>query len=122
MTETAVATLEGLVRLCRADQIPFDRPLKVELPGQRALAVYRVDGQIYVTDDSCTHATASLSEGEIDGDVIVCPVHFGEFHIPTGKARGFPACVDLRTYRVAVIDGCVLIDTAHTAVAAEEDA
>ena len=65
------------------------------------LAVYNIDGSFYATSDVCTHATASLAEGEIvDGDLIACPVHDGQFHIPSGQAVGFPCTVDLRTYQV----------------------
>jgi len=69
--------------------------------GSCPLAVYNIDGRFYATSDTCTHATASLSEGEIvDGDLIACPVHDGQFHIPTGQAVSFPCTVDLRTYKV----------------------
>ncbi|MCO1367053.1 non-heme iron oxygenase ferredoxin subunit [Burkholderia multivorans] len=65
------------------------------------LAVYNLEGRFYATSDVCTHATASLSSGEIvDGDLIACPVHDGQFHIPTGQAVTFPCTVDLRTYRI----------------------
>lgn len=65
------------------------------------IAVYNVDGQFYATQDTCTHATASLAEGEIvDGDLVACPVHDGMFHIPSGQAMGFPCEVDLRTYKI----------------------
>ncbi len=73
---------------------------RVELSGC-PLAVYNVEGRFYATHDICTHATASLSEGEIvDGDLIAWPVHDGTFHIPSGQAMGHPCTVDLRTYRV----------------------
>ncbi|MDO5947042.1 MULTISPECIES: non-heme iron oxygenase ferredoxin subunit [Burkholderia cepacia complex] len=69
--------------------------------GACPLAVYNIEGQFYATSDTCTHATASLTAGEIvDGDLIACPVHDGQFHIPTGQAMAFPCTVDLRTYRV----------------------
>lgn len=65
------------------------------------VAVYNVEGNFYATSDICTHATASLAEGEIvDTDLIACPVHDGQFHIPTGQAVGFPCTVDLRTFLV----------------------
>lgn len=74
---------------------------RVSTPDGCPLAVYNVDGTFYATHDTCTHATASLSEGEIvDGDLIACPVHDGQFHIPSGHAVGFPCTVDVRTYRV----------------------
>ncbi|WP_109477563.1 non-heme iron oxygenase ferredoxin subunit [Paraburkholderia sp. C35] len=65
------------------------------------LAVFNIEGRFYATSDTCTHATASLTSGEIvDGDLIACPLHDGQFHIPTGQAVTFPCTVDLRTYRI----------------------
>ena len=77
--------------------------------GERVLAVYNIDGAFYATDDTRTHAFASLSDGYIDGDVIECPLHQGCFHIPTGKAMGPPVVQDLHTYPVRVIDGEICI-------------
>ena len=31
-------------------------------------------------------------------DIIECPLHQGRFHIPTGKAKSPPVCIDLKTY------------------------
>lgn len=78
--------------------------------GGRVLALYNIGGTFYATDDTCTHAFASLSEGFIDGDVIECPLHQGCFHIPSGKAKGPPVVQDLRTYAVKVVDGDIHIE------------
>jgi len=86
--------------LIQRDALQPGEVRKVETQGC-PLAVYNVDGTFYATSDVCTHATASLSDGEIvDGDLIACPLHDGQFHIPTGQAMGFPCTVDLRTYKV----------------------
>ncbi len=86
--------------LIQRDALQPGEVRKVETPGC-PLAVYNVDGTFYATSDVCTHATASLSAGEIvDGDLIACPLHDGQFHIPSGQAMGFPCTVDLRTYKV----------------------
>lgn len=66
-----------------------------------AIAVYNVEGRFFATQDGCTHATASLSEGDIvDEDCIACPVHGGTFHIPSGQAMSFPCEHAIRTYKV----------------------
>lgn len=86
------------------------RVCRVETPSC-ALAVYNIEGAFYATSDVCTHATASLSEGEIvDGDLIACPLHDGQFHIPTGQAMGFPCTVDLRTYKVMEEGDAIYVD------------
>lgn len=78
--------------------------------GGRALALYNIDGTFYATDDTCTHAFASLSEGYLDGDIIECPLHQGCFHIPSGKAKGPPVTQDLRTYAVKIVDDEIYIE------------
>lgn len=83
---------------------------KIETGGCE-LAIFNLEGKFYATQNMCTHATASLAEGEIvNGDMVACPVHFGEFHIPTGQAMTFPCTVDLRTYKVFEEDGKVYAD------------
>lgn len=92
--------MSNKVFLIKRDGLQPGQVCKVETAGC-PLAVYNVDGAFFATSDVCTHATASLSDGEIvDGDLIACPVHDGQFHIPTGQAVGFPCTADLRTYRV----------------------
>lgn len=88
------------VFLLKREELAPGEMRKVEHSGC-PLAVFNIEGRFYATSDTCTHATASLTSGEIvDGDMIACPVHDGQFHIPTGQAVAFPCTVDLRTYRV----------------------
>jgi naphthalene 1,2-dioxygenase system ferredoxin subunit len=77
--------------------------------GNEVVCLYRLDGQVYATQDTCTHGAASLSDGFIDGDRIECPFHQGLFHIPTGKAVGAPCTVDLRVYEAKVEGDEVLL-------------
>lgn len=93
----------------RADELPPGQAKQVHIGG-RVLALYNINGAFYATDDTCTHALASLSEGYLDGDVIECPLHQGCFHIPSGKALGPPVIQDLRTYPVNVVDGEILVE------------
>lgn len=55
------------------------------------LAIYCVEGEIYVTSDRCTHGAASLSEeGELDGYQVECGWHNGRFDIRNGAALTMP--------------------------------
>ena len=76
---------------------------RVDVAGAPALVLYNVDGEYFATADRCTHSRASLSEGELDGDCVVCPVHFARFHVPTGTALTFPARTDLATFSVDAV-------------------
>ena len=83
--------------------------VKVDAEGLE-LAVFNVDGEFYVMDDLCTHGPGSLSEGFIDGDVIECPFHNGQFDIKTGEVVSPPCMVPQKIYPVSVEDGKVVIE------------
>jgi 3-phenylpropionate/trans-cinnamate dioxygenase ferredoxin subunit len=75
------------------------------------IAVWNVGGVLYATDDTCTHAQASLSDGYLDEDLVECPFHSALFCVRTGEPVSPPATVPLRTYLVEVDeDGRILID------------
>ena len=73
------------------------------------LALYRVDGIPYASQDVCTHEFAFMSQGFVDGDCIECPLHQALFHIPTGEVRDGPATCALKTYRVNEAQGRLLV-------------
>jgi nitrite reductase/ring-hydroxylating ferredoxin subunit len=85
-----------------------DRTLR--MVRQHAVCLYNIGGTIYATDDACTHGEASLADGFIvDSTEIECPYHQGRFDVRTGKATKAPCMVDLRTYRVRIVDDVILI-------------
>jgi ethylbenzene dioxygenase ferredoxin subunit len=98
------------VRLCPVAEVKDGEPVGVFLESMPALAVYCVDGDIYVTDNMCTHGNAMLTDGYQDGGIIECPFHGGSFDIATGAAKAFPCQVPVKTYAVAIDDGWVCID------------
>ena len=66
------------------------------------IALYDLDGTVYATENTCTHAYAYLSDGWVDGDIIECPLHGGRFEIKTGKGLGPPIECDIKTFPVRV--------------------
>ena len=104
MTDTST-----LLDLCSTSEVPEGGAIKVERDGL-ILAVFNLGGRFFVTDDACTHGPGSLSEGEIDGEIVECNFHNGAFHIPTGRIEAPPCMVPLRTYAVQVRDGKVCIE------------
>lgn len=78
--------------------------------GDLIVAVFNIEGQFYVTDDQCTHGPGSLSEGYIDGDVVECNFHNGQFDIRTGEVVSPPCMIPVRTYPVTVENGAVTIE------------
>jgi nitrite reductase/ring-hydroxylating ferredoxin subunit len=97
------------MELCNTSDVEVGAAIKVER-GDLALAVFNVDGEFFVTDDACTHGPGSLSEGYIEGDVVECNFHNGQFNIKTGEVVSPPCVVPVKTYRTVVEDGKVFIE------------
>ncbi|MBX0328497.1 non-heme iron oxygenase ferredoxin subunit [Oscillochloris sp. ZM17-4] len=66
------------------------------------VAVFRVGDELFAIDDTCSHAEASLSEGEVDADelCVECPLHGASFDLRSGRPRTLPAFEPVGTYRV----------------------
>jgi nitrite reductase/ring-hydroxylating ferredoxin subunit len=97
------------VDLCATDSVAEGAVIRVEA-GELTVAVYRVEGNFYVTDDHCTHGPGSLSEGFLDGYEIECDFHQGCFDIRTGEVTQPPCIVPIKTYKVVVENERVIIE------------
>ena len=100
---------DNIVRVCAKAEIAADSAKAFDV-GDKRLAVFNIAGRYYVTDDECTHASASLADGMLDGEVIECAMHMGAFHVPTGEVKAPPCAMALRTYKVMPDGNDVLVD------------
>ncbi|MGN6230490.1 MAG: non-heme iron oxygenase ferredoxin subunit [Trinickia sp.] len=89
--------------------VPADDVTAVTAAGQE-LAIYGVDGEVFATDNICTHGHARLCDGFLDGHEIECPLHQGKFDVRSGKAMCEPLTADIRTYPVKIEDGYVFVE------------
>lgn len=101
--------MSGWKRAVEAAAVEEDDLVGVDVEG-RAIAIYNLKGHFYATDNICTHERACLSDGFVIDDVIECPLHQGRFHIPTGRPKGAPVHLPLRTYPVRVEGGAVFVE------------
>lgn len=95
--------------------------------GGREIGVFNVGGRFYGLPNLCPHQTGPLCEAAgchgttlarpetgwrtewgMDGEVIACPWHGIEYHVPTGRCLAFPE-IRLRTYPVEVRGGEVVV-------------
>jgi len=90
-------------------EVPADDVVAVRA-GDRELAIYGVDGEVFATDNICTHGHARLCDGFVEGHEIECPLHQGRFDIRSGKAMCEPLTADIRTYPVKIENGSVYVD------------
>ena len=97
------------IMLCSTADVAVGGAVKIE-KDDLILAVFNVNGEFYVTDDTCTHGPGSLSEGYISDDVVECDFHNGAFNIKTGEVVAPPCIVPLKTYPAIVENGNVFIE------------
>ncbi|HEY7060659.1 MAG TPA: bifunctional 3-phenylpropionate/cinnamic acid dioxygenase ferredoxin subunit [Chloroflexota bacterium] len=97
------------VKVAAVADVPPGRAKLVEVGG-RFIALYNCAGTFYATDDTCSHAEASLSDGFLEGTTIECPEHGARFDVRTGAATWSPAVIPIATYAVRVEGDDVLLD------------
>jgi nitrite reductase/ring-hydroxylating ferredoxin subunit len=98
------------ISLCQRGEVEPGKAIRIEKDGF-VLAVFNLEGEYHVTDDTCTHGPGSLSEGCIEGDVVECDFHNGAFNIRTGEVVTPPCMIPIKTYRTVVdADGFVSIE------------
>ena len=55
--------------------------------GDKEIAIFNVDGEVYAIDDACAHAGASLGAGKLQGKVLTCRAHGFRYDVTTGGSR-----------------------------------
>jgi nitrite reductase/ring-hydroxylating ferredoxin subunit len=103
--------------VCAVAELPPGSVRSFEVADE-LVAIYNIDGTFYATEARCTHSAADLGDGILEGEVIECSLHFGAFHVPTGKAVQAPCFTDLRTFRTEVKEGQVFVDLSQPAATA----
>lgn len=89
--------------------VPEDDVVGIDI-NEKSIALYQVEGEIYATDNICTHGNARLCDGFLEGHEIECPLHQGKFDIRNGKAMCAPLTEDIRIYPVKIENGRVLVE------------
>jgi 3-phenylpropionate/trans-cinnamate dioxygenase ferredoxin subunit len=92
---------ESWTRIAGVGDLADGEAIPVELMGLN-LALYHVEDGWFCTENVCSHAYALLTDGWLEGHLIECPLHNGQFDIRTGKGMGPPIFEDIRTFPVCV--------------------
>ena len=92
-----------LVRVASVSEVESGKGVAFDV-GEKRIAVFNKDGSFYALDDTCPHAGASLAEGDLEGDNVICPWHYAEFSLETGTVGCPPAAAGVQCYKV-VLEG-----------------
>ncbi|WP_374623184.1 non-heme iron oxygenase ferredoxin subunit [Pandoraea sp.] len=97
------------VEVVSRDAVPEGDVIGVNVAG-RDIALYGVDGEVFATDNVCTHGNARLCDGFLDGHEIECPLHQGKFDVRTGAAMCAPLTEAVKTYPIRIEGQQVFVD------------
>jgi 3-phenylpropionate/trans-cinnamate dioxygenase ferredoxin subunit len=103
-----------LVEVARVEDVPPGHAARLIIEGV-PVALFNVGGDFHALDDTCTHAEASLSEGELDVDecTIECPLHGSTFDVRSGEPLSLPAVIPVRVHDVVVEDCLIKVALNH---------
>jgi nitrite reductase/ring-hydroxylating ferredoxin subunit len=97
--------------------------------GRREIGVFNIDGRLYGLPNLCPHQLGPLCAAQrltgtlacepdadgtwrlgwvSDGEIVQCPWHGLEYHVPTGRCLAYPEVV-LRRFDVVAEDGLVKV-------------
>jgi 3-phenylpropionate/trans-cinnamate dioxygenase ferredoxin subunit len=85
------------------------KPVRIEKNGE-SICVARLGDQVFAIGDTCSHADASLAEGDITDFKIECWLHGAEFDLRTGEALTPPATAPVKSYLVTVDGDSVTVE------------
>lgn len=97
--------------------------------GGRSVGVFNIGGRLYGLLNRCAHQGGPLCEARtttgtlvsdgrrlewaLEGEIVACPWHGLEYHVPTGQCLAF-SHIRVRTYEVTVVGDDVVVTPAST--------
>ncbi|WP_341668791.1 non-heme iron oxygenase ferredoxin subunit [Alcaligenes sp. SDU_A2] len=97
------------IKISEIDAIDNEESQAIEAHGKK-LALHKLDGEFFLTDNVCTHQYALLSDGYLEDGCVECPLHQAKFCLRTGKAMNAPATVDIKVYPLRIEGSDILAD------------
>jgi len=84
----------------------------VQIEGQEVV-VFKIEEDYFALNNRCSHAEASLSEGEVYDCKVECPLHGAEFDLKTGEPLTLPATKPVKVYDVLLQNDQLIIQDKH---------
>ena len=88
------------VKVARASDLAEGTGIQVQA-GDKQLAVFKCDGQIYAIHGICPHRGGPLGEGFLQGAHVSCPWHGWQFDVKSGANSMNPG-IKVPSYPVTV--------------------
>ena len=103
----------GYVKVAQLDELSPGEMMVVEVGDDRILLA-NVEGNVHAIDDICSHAYASLSEGDLSGQEVECPLHGAAFDLVSGAPVTPPATENVKVYELRIKGQDILLGPAKS--------
>jgi 3-phenylpropionate/trans-cinnamate dioxygenase ferredoxin subunit len=97
-------------RVAAVSELEREALMRVEIGDVVICLAHTESGDWYAISDTCSHEEYSLSEGDLWGLDVECPMHGSRFDLATGEPDQLPAVVPIQTYKVTVQAGEVFVE------------
>lgn len=99
--------MADFLEICPVGDIPATEPLTLEVDGI-PIAIGRVGDRFYAIEDRCPHQGSSFDGGEIEDDILTCPLHGWRTNLVTGQSLDVPS-LHVKTYPVEIRDDKIFL-------------
>lgn len=82
--------MDSKVKLGNVSAVPEGRGIIVQLPNGRAIALFKVKGEVFALDNTCPHEGGPLGDGALTDYQVQCPWHAWDFDVRTGYCLNNP--------------------------------
>ena len=79
--------------------------------GRTEVALFRRGEEIFAIGNECVHQGGSLCDGQVEGDIVICPLHGWEFDLRSGACMTVPG-ESVPRFLVTVEDGTIFLEEA----------
>ena len=96
--------MPGFVSVAKLSELEEGKGRKVTVNGDMELALFKVNGKVYAIQESCPHQGGPLSDGDLEGTIVMCPWHGMTYDIQTGKAapEAWDKSFSVKTFNVKI--------------------
>lgn len=96
-------------KVANANDIPAGEMEIVEVNGEE-IVIANLGTKFVAFQNDCTHKQGPLGEGILEGNVVECPFHAGQFNVETGEVIASPPEEPIKLYPVQVEGDEISID------------
>src|SRR4051812_33009138 len=79
-----MSSMPEWIKVATVHEIPESTGLEV-VAGDRIVALYRINDQVFALDGICPHAGGPLANGRVQNQIVTCPWHGWQFNVTTGR-------------------------------------